>query len=143
MIKKDIDNLKQKLSGKHSEDFMKSLSDEELKALLDVFEQQDDKIKPYYRNLDIVEAQAISVDAYGYMLSMYNIGSLDETSMEKAIQICLHLFYITQEQVTKSKLDKIITMINFADFNQNNMKEFIDTLINENKYQMNSQKIKH
>ena len=34
-------------------------------------------------------------------------------------------------------------MINFADFNQNNMKEFIDTLINENKYQMNSQKIKH
>lgn len=141
-MKKDIEILKEKLSGKRSDEFMKSLSDQELEALIDVFETQDDKIKPYYRNLDIVEAQAISVDAYGYMLSMYNIGSLDESSYEKVIQICLHLFYITQEQVTKSKLDKIITMINFAEFNQNNIKEFIDTLVNDNKYQMNTHKIK-
>ncbi len=142
-MKKNIDFIKEKLSGKHSQEFMKSLSDEELEALIDVLEKQDDKIKPYYRNLDIVEAQAISVEAYGYMLSMYNIGSLTETTYEKVIQICLHLFYITQEQVTKSKLDKIITMINFADFNQNNIKEFIDTLVNDSKYQMNTQKIKH
>ncbi len=142
-MKKDIEYIKEQLSGKHSREFMKSLSDDELKALIDIFEKDDDKIKPYYRNLDIIESQAISVEAYGYMLSMYRIGSLTEVTFEKVIQICMHLYYITQEQVSKSKLDKIIMMINFSDFNFNNIKEFIDTIINENKYQMNIHKIKH
>ncbi|MBI9031857.1 DUF494 family protein [bacterium] len=142
-MKKDIEYIKEQLSGKHSREFMKSLSDDELKALIDIFEKDDDKIKPYYRNLDIIESQAISVEAYGYMLSMYRIGSLTEVTFEKVIQICMHLYYITQEQVSKSKLDKIIMMINFSDFNLNNIKEFIDTIINENKYQMNIHKIKH
>ncbi len=141
-MKKEIDYLKE-LSGKHSREFLKSLSEDELQSLIEMLENQDGKIKPYYRNLDIIESQAISVDAYGYMLSMYNIGSLTELTFEKVIQICMHLYYLTQEQVTKKKLDKIITMINFSDFNQANIKEFIDTLINENKYQMNTQKIKH
>lgn len=142
-MKKEIEYLKEQLLGKHSGEFMKNMSEEELQALIDVIEKQDDKIKPYYRNLDIIEAQAISVEAYGYMLSMYNIGSLNEITFEKVIQICIHLYYITQEQVSKNKLDKIITMINFTDFNHNNIKEFIDTLINENKYQMNTHKVKH
>jgi hypothetical protein len=142
-MKKDIDYIKKQLSGKHSKEFLQDLNEEELQTLIELLEKQDDKKRPYYRNLDIIESQAISVDAYGYMMSMYNIGSLTEVTFEKVIQICMHLYYITQEQVSKKKLDKIITMINFSDFNQTNIKEFIDTLINENKYQMNTQKIKH
>lgn len=142
-MKKDLELIREQLSGDQTEDLMQSLNEEELKALLEILEKKDDKIKPYYRNLDIVESQAISVEAYGYMLSMYNVGSLTEINFEKVIQICLHLYFITQEQVSKGKLDKIITMINFSDFNQNNIKEFIDTLVTENKYQMNTQKIKH
>jgi len=142
-MKKDIEYIKEQLAGKHSQEFIKSLNEDELRALIDLFEKKEGRSKPYYRNLDVIESQAISVEAYGYMLSMYNIGSLTENSFEKVIQICIHLYYITQEQVSKSKLDKIITMINFSDFNQRNIKEFIDTLVTENKYQMSTHKIKH
>ncbi len=142
-MKKDIEYIKEQLAGKHSQEFIKSLNEDELRALIDLFEKKEGRSKPYYRNLDVIESQAISVEAYGYMISMYNIGSLTEITFEKVIQICMHLFYITQEQVSKSKLDKIITMINFSDFNQSNIKEFIDTLVTENKYQMSTHKIKH
>ncbi len=142
-MKRSTQDNKKQTSGFDKDGLLKDLSEEEIRTLIDILEEKGDKVKPYYRNLDVIESHAISVDAYGYMLSMYNIGSLNEISFEKVIQICLHLYYITQEQVTKKKLDKIITMINFSDFNQANIKEFIDTLINDNKYQMNAQKIKH
>ena len=141
-MKKEIENIKKKLADKYPNQSLEELSDQELEKLVELLEDREAKKKPYYRSLDMVESQAISVEAYGYMISMYNIGSLSEFSYEKVIQICMHLYFITQEQVSKSKLDKIITMINFADLNQNNLKEFIDTLINESRYQMNTQKIK-
>ncbi|MFA7056318.1 MAG: DUF494 family protein [Candidatus Cloacimonadales bacterium] len=141
-MKKEIENIKKKLADKYPNQPLEELSEQEMEKLVELLEDREAKKKPYYRSLDMVEAQAISVEAYGYMISMYNIGSLSEFSYEKVIQICMHLYFITQEQVSKSKLDKIITMINFADLNQNNLKEFIDTLINDNRYQMSTQKIK-
>lgn len=141
-MKSEMEDMKKRLADKYPNRQLEDLSDQELEDLLEMLGDRDDEKDHYYRSLDMVEAQAISVEAYGYMISMYNIGSLNKYSFEKVIQICVHLYFFTQEPVNKIKLDKIITMINFTDLNQNNLKEFMDTLVNDNKYQMNAQKIK-
>lgn len=137
-----MEDMKKKLADEYPDRQLEDLSDQELETLIELLGDKEEEKKSYYRSLDMVEAQAISVEAHGYMISMYNIGSLNEYTFEKVIQICVHLYFFTQEPVSKIKLDKIITMINFTDLNQNNLKEFMDTLVSDNKYQMNSQKIK-
>ena len=77
-MKKEIENIKKKLADKYPNQPLEELSEQEMEKLVELLEDREAKKKPYYRSLDMVEAQAISVEAYGYMISMYNIGSLSE-----------------------------------------------------------------
>ncbi len=137
-MKKSLDVLKKSLMHIFEEDFLDGLTEDQLIDLVKKHISKEDVKKKYHRTLDIIESRAMTVKAYGYLMNMYNINSIDDVSLEKILQLCLHLYFNTDQPVSKLKMDKIITMVNFAEVDQASMKDFIETLLTDNGKNINS-----
>jgi uncharacterized protein Smg (DUF494 family) len=138
-MKKIIEELKKDLSHLFEAEFLDKLTEQELLELLEeAKEREKNHRKPYNRSLDIVESRAMTTRAHGYLIEMYNIGALDLASTEKVIQLCLHVYFATDEAIDKVKMDKIITMVKFAEASKTNVKEMIEPLIHDNGKNINT-----
>ncbi|OQY39356.1 MAG: hypothetical protein B6226_02035 [Candidatus Cloacimonetes bacterium 4572_65] len=142
-MSKRVEFLVKHLKSFYSEEFLETLPEDELLKLADQVIPKDSRPELYHRTLDEVERRAVSTEAYGYLLSLLTIKSITTEIFEKTLLLCVHLYYVSRKEISKKKLDKVVTMVTFSDVDGSSPKEILDLLLDDTQIIDNSEKIEH
>ncbi|MBW6515231.1 MAG: DUF494 family protein [Candidatus Cloacimonetes bacterium] len=71
--------------------------------------------KTYNRILTPEERKLLDTDSFGYLLSLYQIGTIDTIKLEQYIDYCLTIAYYEKEKLSLERTKKIVSMLLFCD----------------------------
>ena len=71
--------------------------------------------KTYNRVLTPEEKKLLDTESFGYLLSLYQIGTIDSIKLEKYIDYCLSIAYYEQERLFLERTKRIVSMLLFCD----------------------------
>ena len=71
--------------------------------------------KTYNRVLTPEEKKLLDTESFGYLLSLYQIGTIDSIKLEKYIDYCLSIAYYEQERLSLERTKRIVSMLLFCD----------------------------
>ena len=101
------------------------ISEKEVQHLLDAL-LQDKENKAYHRILADDEKRVISPDAFGYLVHLLMINSIDNHLFEKIINISMQLNLFLKRRINKEMMDEIVNYLIFSGRNEISIKEILD-----------------
>lgn len=101
------------------------ISDKDLKHFFDVMLSDDDD-RAYYRVLSDDEKRVISPDAFGYLVHLLMIDSIDKSVFEKVINISMQLNMFLKRRINKEMMDEIVNYLIFSGRKEISIKEILD-----------------
>jgi hypothetical protein len=113
-MKLDKKELIKELNSDLTDEFLSMLSDEERNILLEVLISEKREGRSYNRILSNQELNSITTSAYGYLLKMYNLGSITAMDMESILSSCVSISREWNSIIDKEKMDRIITIYLFT-----------------------------
>jgi len=100
--------------------------------LNDYMEQVFNKDKPrkYFRILADDEKRMLTIDAYGFLINMMNIGSIDSLIFEKVIHISMQIYGFTRKKINREMITDILNMIVFSGKDELSLRDFLEVFGN-------------
>ncbi len=80
----------------------------------------------YNRVLGSDEKQVITNDAFGYLLQLHSLGTIDRSTFEKIINLCLHLTVFVQRRIDRPLIEQIVNLVLFSADADVSMKEIVE-----------------
>jgi uncharacterized protein Smg (DUF494 family) len=71
--------------------------------------------RAYNRILTPDEKKLLDTESFGYLLSLYQIGTIDSVKLEKFIDYSLSIAYYEKERLSLERTKKIVDMLLFFD----------------------------
>lgn len=90
--------------------------------------------KSYNRILTSEESENIDTEAFGYLLSLYNYGTVDHLKLEKLIYCCLYLAEKNDEKLSLNRTKSLVNLLLFYDNSVMSVKELIPWLNRQDDY---------
>lgn len=106
-----------------------NLSPKELKDYIEEIKQKPERA--YNRILAEGEKRVLTTEAFGYLMHMLIIGSIDKNIFEKVISACMQVFMVLEERIDKLIIDEIIDYFVFSGEDELNMKDLIGIFFRE------------
>jgi hypothetical protein len=114
-------------SGKASKTKLKKLgiSETELNQIMDamVHTEKNDK---YYRILAEDEKKVLTPEAFGYLIHLFSLGSIDKNMFERIMTVSMQLHLFLKRKIDKTIMDEIINYIIFSGDKDISLKELLD-----------------
>ena len=101
------------------------ISEKEVQHLLDAL-LHDKENKAYHRILADDEKRVISPEAFGYLVHLLMINSIDNHLFEKIINISMQLNLFLKRRINKEMMDEIVNYLIFSGRNEISIKEILD-----------------
>lgn len=91
--------------------------------------------KSYIRVLSDDERRFIETEAFGYLLHLHDIGSIDGTTLERVLSVSLQMSLFIKKTVNKPMIDEIVNYLIFAESANLSMKDILDMItIRDNEF---------
>jgi uncharacterized protein Smg (DUF494 family) len=89
----------------------------------------------YNRIMSSEEKRALTPQAFGYLIDLMHIGSIDDETMERIISIALQVGSFVKQRVNRQMIDEILNFIMFSGQRNISVKDVLDLLIlSDNEY---------
>jgi len=113
------------LSREEVENFMEALLSEK-------------ETRVYNRILAEDEKRVISPEAFGYLVHLLNLGSIDELFFEKVISLSMQLNMFLKKRINKQMMDDIVNFIVFSGQGEVTVRDLLDVFfLQENEIDFN------
>lgn len=114
------------LTDKNSKQKLKKLgiTQKELEKYIDSILTKPER--SYNRILSSDEKKVISPPAYGYLMHLLMIDSIDSIVFEKVITVCLQLYVFIKKQINKDMMEDIVNYLIFSGEREISIKELMD-----------------
>ncbi|MDO9576595.1 MAG: hypothetical protein Q7J16_01790 [Candidatus Cloacimonadales bacterium] len=114
-------------SGKTNKTKLKKLgiSETEFKQFMDALVPTDKKDK-YHRILAEDEKRVLTPDAFGYLIHLFAIKSIDKNMFERIMTVSMQLNLFLKRKIDKSIMDEIVNYIIFSGEKDISLKELLD-----------------
>lgn len=89
-----------------------------------------DKSRKYFRILADDEKRMLTIDAYGFLINMMNIGSIDSLIFEKVIHISMQIYGFTRKKINREMITDILNMIVFSGKDELSLRDFLEVFGN-------------
>lgn len=121
------DLLELMLSDKISHTKLKKmgLSEQDIKTYMENLLHQSSN-GGYNRILADDERRVITPQAFGYLVNMLNIKSIDKETFEKVISLSMQLHLFMKRRIDKKIIDEIINYLIFSGQNEITVRDLID-----------------
>jgi uncharacterized protein Smg (DUF494 family) len=94
----------------------------------------------YNRIMSSEEKRALTPQAFGYLIDLMHIGSIDDETMERIISIALQVGSFVKQRVNRQMIDEILNFIMFSGQRNISVKDVLDLLIlSDNEYDFGSE----
>lgn len=101
------------------------ISEKELQHFLSAM-LNDKHHKAYHRILAEDEKRVISPEAFGYLVHLLMINSIDKNLFEKVINISMQLNLFMKNRINKEMMDEIVNYLIFSGRSEISLKEILD-----------------
>lgn len=139
-MSKDKSFLEMVLDKKTDKQVLKKLgiSESEYKELMrSVIEFDQPK---YNRIMSLEEKEILSPKAFGYLIDLHRIGSIDDEILEQIITIALQVGQFIKQRISRQMMDEILNFIMFSEKRNISVKDILDLLIlSDNEYDFGSE----
>lgn len=116
------------LSLQENDDMKKTMDEQKLEIYKQIEEILNLGKKTYNRVLTSEERDVISTDSFGYLLSLYNYGTIDNIQLEKLILCCMYVANRRDEQLNLKRTKSLVNVLLFYDNSLLFVKELIPLL---------------
>ncbi|HHE37682.1 MAG TPA: hypothetical protein ENL20_03810 [Candidatus Cloacimonetes bacterium] len=89
------------------------MTEEELKLFIDAILEEKEP-ETYNRVLSADEKKVLSTEAFGYLMHLLKINSIDRFMFEKIISLSMQLNSFMKRKLTKNMMDDIVNFIIFS-----------------------------
>jgi transposase len=83
----------------------------------------------YNRVMSSEEKEVLTPEAFGYLIDLLQMGSIDDETMERIIIIALQVGNFVKQHVTRQMVDEILNFIIFSGQRSVSVKDILDLLI--------------
>ncbi|MDN5353820.1 MAG: hypothetical protein PWQ09_576 [Candidatus Cloacimonadota bacterium] len=83
----------------------------------------------YNRVMSSEEKEVLTPEAFGYLIDLLQMGSIDDETMERIIIIALQVGNFVKQRVTRQMVDEILNFIIFSGQRSVSVKDILDLLI--------------
>ena len=90
-----------------------------------------DKNSKYYRILAEDEKRVLTPDAFGYLMHLLSIGSIDKNMFERIMTVSMQLNLFLKRRIDKSIMDEIVNYIIFSGEKDISLKELLDVFFGQ------------
>ncbi len=105
--------------------------DEAIRDLIDYLIESRDDSSVYLRTMSPEERQHITNEAFGYMVNLQYLGSVDRFTFEKIMNLCLTLSGIINRRVSRTMVEQIVNLILFSGLDEISMRDIVEMFIRE------------
>ena len=121
------DVLKTILAGKPVKKELKKLglSEKELDELMDSIIVRPES-KSYNRILGEEERRILTTDAFGYLIHLLKLGSVNKEIFEKVIVLSIQLNGFLKKKITRDMIDNIVNYIIFSGVEDVSVRDLLD-----------------
>ena len=71
--------------------------------------------KAYNRIFTTEERKLLDTNSFGFLISLYQIGTIDSVKLEKYIDFCLSVAYYDEEKLSLDRTKRIVSMLLYCD----------------------------
>ncbi len=89
-----------------------------------------EKPRKSFRILADDEKRMLSTGAYGFLINMMNIGSIDSLIFEKVIHISMQIYGFTRKKINREMITDILNMIVFSGKEELSLRDFLEVFGN-------------
>ncbi len=128
-------------SDKPSKERLKKLgiSEKELKIFMSSLLHRK-KLKTYNRIFAEDEKRVLTPQAFGYLVNLLTLKSIDHQIFEEVINLSMQLNVFLKRRITKKMIDDIVNFLIFSDNVNVSIKELLDIFfINETEFDFDSE----
>ena len=101
------------------------MSEEELKSFIDAILEEKEP-ETYNRVLSADEKKVLSTEAFGYLMHLLKINSIDRFMFEKIISLSMQLNSFMKRKMTKNMMDDIVNFLIFSGQGDVSIKDLMD-----------------
>lgn len=101
------------------------MTEEELKLFIDAILEEKEP-ETYNRVLSADEKKVLSTEAFGYLMHLLKINSIDRFMFEKIISLSMQLNSFMKRKLTKNMMDDIVNFIIFSGQGDVSIKDLMD-----------------
>lgn len=83
------------------------------------------------RVLSEEEKKFITTDAFGYLIHLNEIGSINETLLEKVLSISLQMSIFLKKVINKKMMDEVVNYIIFSESANISLRDILDLIISQ------------
>jgi hypothetical protein len=113
------------------------LSREEVENFMEALLSEKEN-RVYNRILAEDEKRVISPDAFGFLVHLLNLGSIDEVFFEKVISLSMQLNMFLKKRINKKMMDDIVNFIVFSGQGDVTVRDLLDVFfLQENEIDFN------
>lgn len=105
------------------------VTEEELNKYMEQVANKD-KPRKYFRVLADDEKKMLTLDAYGFLINMMNIDSIDSIIFEKVIHISMQIYGFTRKKINREMITDILNMIVFSGRDELTLRDFLEVFGN-------------
>ena len=103
--------------------------EEDLEQLVELLLAQSRTETHYNRILGAEEKAVLTNDAFGYLLELYALGTIDRLTFEKIVHLCLHLVVFVQRQIDLPLIEQLVNLVLFSSEGDVSVKEIVDIFL--------------
>ena len=101
------------------------MTEEELKLFIDAILEEKEP-ETYNRVLSADEKKVLSTEAFGYLMHLLKINSIDRFMFEKIISLSMQLNSFMKRKMTKNMMDDIVNFLIFSGQGDVSIKDLMD-----------------
>ncbi|MCD4829014.1 MAG: hypothetical protein K8R90_06250 [Candidatus Cloacimonetes bacterium] len=116
--------LAEKLANAETSD-----SEEDLEELVEQMLSETNVEAYYSRLLGAEERRAISNDAFGYLLQLYALDTIDSIAFEKIMTLCMHLVVFMQQRIDLPMIEQLVNLVLFSAGDAVSIKEIVEIFL--------------
>ncbi len=131
MSDSNIKNLFEHLESLKKRSKRTEQDDETLRDLIDYLLDSRDDNSAYLRTMSADERMHISNGAFGYLVNLVNLGTVDRFTFEKIMNLCLTLSGLISRRVSRAMIEQIVNLILFSGLDEVSMKDIVEMFIRE------------
>ncbi len=105
--------------------------DEAIRDLIEYLIDNRDDSSVYLRTMSVEERQYITLEAFGYLVNLHYLGSVDRYTFEKIMNLCLTLSGIINRRVSRGMVEQIVNLILFSGMEEISMRDIVEMFIRE------------
>ncbi len=104
---------------------------EAIRDLIDYLIDNRDETRVYLRTMSAEERHHITNEAFGYLINLQYLGTVDRFTFEKIMNLCVTLSNIITRRVSRGMIEQIVNLILFSGLDEISMKDIVEMFIRD------------